>query len=63
MLCGVSADGVVQGAVRGGHDRGHACTILEDRRVGAPDDGHAFALAGLRRYAGVTTLDRGRFHG
>jgi nicotinamidase-related amidase len=55
ILCGVSTNGVVQGAVREGHDRDYACTLLEDCCCGATDEEHEFALAGLRRYAEVTT--------
>lgn len=55
VLCGVSTNGVVQGAAREGHDRDYACTILEDCCCGATEDEHAFALAGLRRFAEVTT--------
>lgn len=55
VLCGVSTNGVVQGATREGHDRDYACTILEDCCCGATDEEHEFALGGLRRYAEVTT--------
>ncbi len=61
VLCGVSTNGVVQGAAREGHDRDYACTILEDCCCGATDDEHEFALAGLRRYAEVTTAGAVRF--
>lgn len=61
VLCGVSTNGVVQGAVREGHDRDYACTILEDCCAGATDEEHAFALAGLRRYAEITTAGDVRF--
>jgi nicotinamidase-related amidase len=56
VLCGVSTNGVVQGAVREGHDRDYACTILEDCCCGATNEEHEFALAGLRRYAEITTV-------
>lgn len=55
ILCGVSTNGVVQAAVREGHDRDFRCVILEDCCAGATDEEHAFALAGLRRFAEVTT--------
>lgn len=55
VLCGVSTNGVVQAAVRDGHDRDYACVVLEDCCAGATDEEHAFALAGLRRFAEVTT--------
>jgi nicotinamidase-related amidase len=55
VLCGVSTNGVVQAAVREGHDRDYACTILEDCCCGATEDEHNFALAGLRRYAEIST--------
>ncbi len=57
VLCGVSTNGVVQAATREGHDRDYACTILEDCCCGATDEEHDFALAGLRRYAEVTTAE------
>ena len=55
ILCGVSTNGVVQGAAREGHDRDYACTILEDCCCGATAEEHDYALAGLRRFAAVTT--------
>jgi nicotinamidase-related amidase len=61
VLCGVSTNGVVQGAAREGHDRDYACTILEDCCCGATDEEHRFALAGLRRYAEITTAGELRF--
>lgn len=63
VLCGVSTNGVVQGAAREGHDRDYACTILEDCCCGATDEEHAFALAGLRRFADVTMSDAVQFDG
>jgi nicotinamidase-related amidase len=54
VLCGVSTNGVVQAAVREGHDRDYACAILEDCCCGATEDEHNFALAGLRRFAEIT---------
>lgn len=57
VLCGVSTNGVVQAAVREGHDRDYACVLLEDCCCGATDDEHNFAIAGLRRYAEITTAD------
>lgn len=55
ILCGVSTNGVVSAAVREGHDRDYACTVLEDCCAGATSEEHEFALAGLRRYAKITT--------
>jgi nicotinamidase-related amidase len=55
VLCGVSTNGVVQGGAREGHDRDYAITILEDCCCGATAEEHEFALAGLRRYAEITT--------
>jgi len=55
ILCGVSTNGVVSAAVREGHDRDYACTVLEDCCAGATSEEHDFALAGLRRYAKITT--------
>ena len=55
VLCGVSTNGVVQGGAREGHDRDYAITIIEDCCCGATDEEHQFALAGLRRYAEITT--------
>lgn len=55
ILTGVSTNGVVSAAVREGHDRDFACTILEDCCAGATDEEHEFALAGLRRFATVST--------
>lgn len=54
VLCGVSTNGVVQAAVREGHDRDYACTLIEDCCCGATEDEHNFALAGLKRYAAIT---------
>jgi nicotinamidase-related amidase len=55
LLCGVSTNGVVQAAAREGHDRDFLCVVLEDCCAGATNDEHAFALAGVRRFAQVTT--------
>jgi nicotinamidase-related amidase len=55
VLCGVSTNGVVQAAVREGHDRDYECVLLEDGCCGMTDEEHDYALAGLRRYAQVTT--------
>ncbi|MFC0218826.1 cysteine hydrolase family protein [Pseudochelatococcus lubricantis] len=55
LLTGVSTNGVVQAAAREGHDRDFHCVVLEDCCAGATDDEHAFALAGVRRFADVTT--------
>ena len=61
VLSGVSTNGVVQGAAREGHDRDYAITLLEDCCCGATEDEHNFALAGLRRYAEVSTAAEYRF--
>ncbi|GAB4347377.1 MAG: cysteine hydrolase [Oricola sp.] len=61
ILTGVSTNGVVSAAVREGHDRDFTCVILEDCCAGATDDEHAFALAGLRRFATVTTAGEVEF--
>lgn len=55
LLAGVSTNGVVSAAAREGHDRDFHCVILEDCCAGATDEEHAFALAGLRRFATVGT--------
>ncbi|MEQ9152604.1 MAG: isochorismatase family cysteine hydrolase [Parvibaculum sp.] len=55
LLAGVSTNGVVSAAVREGHDRDYACVLLEDCCAGSTPEEHDFALAGLRRYATVTT--------
>ena len=55
ILTGVSTNGVVSAAVREGHDRDYACVVLEDCCAGATREEHDFALAGLRRYAQITT--------
>ena len=55
ILCGVSTNGVVQGGAREGHDRDYAITILEDCCCGATAEEHDYALAGLRRYAEIST--------
>jgi nicotinamidase-related amidase len=62
VLCGVSTNGVVQGPAREGHDRDYACTILEDCCCGATAEEHDFALAGLRRFAEITTSTAVTFH-
>ena len=55
VLAGVSTNGVVSAAVREGHDRDYACVVLEDCCAGATAEEHAHALAGLKRYAEITT--------
>lgn len=55
VLSGVSTNGVVSAAVREGHDRDYECVVLEDCCAGATREEHDFALAGLRRFAQVTT--------
>ncbi|HYD64462.1 isochorismatase family cysteine hydrolase [Azospirillum sp.] len=57
VLSGVSTNGVVSAAVREGHDRDFTCVVLEDCCAGATQEEHDFALAGLRRFAQVTTAD------
>jgi len=61
VLSGVSTNGVVQGAAREGHDRDYAITLLDDCCCGATEDEHNFALAGLRRFAEVSTSGDYRF--
>ncbi|EUB99706.1 isochorismatase hydrolase [Rhizobium sp. CF080] len=55
VLSGVSTNGVVQAAAREGHDRDFECVVLEDCCAGATDEEHEYALAGLRRFAGIAT--------
>ena len=55
ILAGVSTNGVVSAAVREGHDRDYACVVLEDCCAGATAEEHDYALAGLKRYATITT--------
>lgn len=55
ILSGVSTNGVVSAAVREGHDRDYACTVLEDCCAGATTEEHEHALSGLRRFAEITT--------
>ncbi|MDT0683035.1 cysteine hydrolase [Roseicyclus sp. F158] len=55
VLAGVSTNGVVSAAVREGHDRDYECVVLEDCCAGATREEHDFALAGLKRYATITT--------
>lgn len=57
ILSGVSTNGVVSAAVREGHDRDYACVVLEDCCAGATRDEHDFALAGLRRFAEISTSE------
>ena len=61
ILSGVSTNGVVSAAVREGHDRDYACTVLEDCCAGATQEEHEYALAGLRRYSEVTTAAELKF--
>lgn len=55
VLCGVSTNGVVQAAVREGHDRDYECVLLEDCCCGMTDEEHDYALAGLSRYSRVAS--------
>jgi nicotinamidase-related amidase len=55
ILTGVSTNGVVQAGAREGHDRDFECVVLEDCCAGATDEEHAYALAGVRRFAAVST--------
>jgi nicotinamidase-related amidase len=55
ILTGVSTNGVVQAGAREGHDRDFECLVLEDCCAGATDEEHAYALAGVRRFAAVST--------
>jgi nicotinamidase-related amidase len=50
-LCGVSTNGVVHAAVREGHDRDYACTVLEDCCCGATPEEHDTALKSMARFA------------
>jgi nicotinamidase-related amidase len=56
ILTGVSTNGVVQAGAREGHDRDFECLVLEDCCAGATDEEHAYALAGVRRFAAVSTV-------
>lgn len=58
ILTGVSTNGVVSAAVREGHDRDYACTLLEDCCAGATREEHDHALSGLKRYAEITTASQ-----
>ena len=60
-LCGVSTNGVVQAAVREGHDRDYAITLVEGGCSGATDEEHQHALAGLRPFASVQSADEVTF--
>lgn len=55
LLTGVSTNGVVQAAAREGHDRDFECVVLEDCCAGATDEEHEYALAGVRRFAAIST--------
>jgi len=55
VLCGVSTNGVVQAAVREGHDRDYAITLIEDGCCGSTPEEHEHAMAGLARFCLVTT--------
>jgi nicotinamidase-related amidase len=57
VLSGVSTNGVVQAGAREGHDRDFECVVLEDCCAGATDEEHAYALAGVRRFASVSTAE------
>ncbi|MBL4811229.1 MAG: cysteine hydrolase [Rhodobacteraceae bacterium] len=61
ILTGVSTNGVVSAAVREGHDRDYACTVLEDCCAGATQTEHEHALSGLRRFAKISTASEVRF--
>lgn len=52
---GVSTNGVVQAAVREGHDRDYEMVLLEDCCCAISEDEHACSIAGLKRYCAVTT--------
>lgn len=57
ILSGVSTNGVVHSGAREAHDRDYEVVILEDCCAGATTEEHEQALACLRRYASITTLD------
>lgn len=57
VLSGVSTNGVVQAGAREGHDRDFECVVLEDCCAGATNEEHAYALAGVRRFANVSTAE------
>jgi nicotinamidase-related amidase len=57
VLSGVSTNGVVQAGAREGHDRDFECVVLEDCCAGATDEEHVYALAGVRRFASVSTAE------
>jgi nicotinamidase-related amidase len=54
---GVSTNAVVQAAVRDGHDRDYAVTVLADCCCAPTDEEHEQALQGLKRFCHITTSD------
>lgn len=53
---GVSTNGVVQAAVREGHDRDYEMIVLEDCCCALTKEEHEYAVANFRRYcSGLTT--------
>lgn len=56
IVCsGISTNAVVQAAVREGHDRDYAMTVLEDCCCAITAEEHANAIAGLRRFCTLST--------
>ena len=52
-MCGVSTSWAIQGAVRDGHDRDYAITILEDACAAADAAEHQASLRMLGRIAEI----------
>lgn len=55
LLTGVSTNGVVQAAAREGHDRDFECVVIEDCCAGATDEEHDYAIAGVQRFAAISS--------
>lgn len=49
-VCGASTSGVVQAALREGHDRDYECFIIEDCCCASSIEEHQSTIAGMRRF-------------
>lgn len=58
---GVSTNGVVQAAVREGHDRDYEVILIEDCCCAMSKEEHACSIAGLARYCTITTSSEVEF--
>jgi len=57
LLSGVATNLVVQSSAMAGHDMGYSIVVLSDCCAAGSDEAHSAALASMKQFAKVATLD------